>query len=257
MDLMSKGGREAVAMHVLEALQSDHDVTVLTLTDPDLGELNDYFDTDVDIEALTVEQAGYLAQWMNDQFGLKYYVLQNALLGRYARRRSDEFDLLVSTINELGLESNSVQYIHFPFDWTVSCDDRDHIFHPTVEEDSFYERLATSVAGVDREDIKHNALLANSGWTADVVEDAYGTCPQVLHPRVRGPSVDRPRGGRRSRCPEDSRGRGPAGRRGDCRPPGARRGVGQRFRGRPRRRSRRHVRKNLDGESQWRFVAIF
>ncbi len=184
MDLMSKGGGEAVAMNVLEALQDDHDVTVLTLTDPDLRELNDYFDTEVDVGDLTVERAGRLAPWLNRTFGLKYYVLQNALLGRYARRRSDEFDLLVSTINELGLESDSVQYVHFPFDWTVSCDQREHIFHPTVEEDSLYERLATRVAGVDREDIRQNALLANSGWTADVVEDAYGTRPEVVHPPV-------------------------------------------------------------------------
>jgi len=184
MDLLSKGGGEAVAMNVLEALQDDHDVTVLTLTDPNLDELNDYFDTDVDIHDLTVERAGRLAPWLNERFGLKYYVLQNALLGRYARRRSDEFDLLVSTINELGLESDSVQYVHFPFDWTVSCEDREHIFHPTVEEDSFYERLATWVAGVEREDIRQNTLLANSGWTADVVEDAYGSRPRVLHPPI-------------------------------------------------------------------------
>ncbi|UPV76436.1 glycosyltransferase family 4 protein (plasmid) [Halorussus limi] len=184
MDLMSKGGGEAVAMNVLEALQGDHDLTLLTLTDPDLRELNDYFDTSVDVGSLTVERAGYLAPWLNDRFGLKYYVLQNALLGRYARRHSDEYDLLVSTINELGLESNAVQYVHFPFDWTVSCDDREHIFHPTVEEDSLYERLATRVAGVDREDIRQNALLANSGWTADVVEDAYGTRPEVVHPPI-------------------------------------------------------------------------
>ena len=182
MDLMSKGGGEAVAMNVLEALQDDHDLTVLTLTDPDIGELNDYFDTDVN--DVTIERAGHLAPWIHDRYGLKYYVLQNALLGRYASRRSDDFDLLVSTINELGLEADSVQYVHFPFDWTVSLDNREHIFHPTVEEDSLYERFATWVAGVDREDIRANTLLANSGWTADVVEDAYGTKPRVLHPPI-------------------------------------------------------------------------
>ena len=169
-------------MNVLEALQDDHDVTVLTLTDPDLDELNDYFNTDV--TDVTVERAGHLAPWLNDHYGLKYYVLQNALLGRYASRRSDEFDLLVSTINELGLEANSVQYVHFPFDWTVSLDNREHIFHPTVEEESMYERLATWVAGVDRQDIRSNTLLANSGWTADVVEDAYGTRPRVCYPPI-------------------------------------------------------------------------
>ncbi|WP_101297255.1 glycosyltransferase family 4 protein [Halegenticoccus soli] len=182
MDLMSKGGGEAVCMNVLEALQDDHDVTLITLTDPDIGALNEYFNTDVD--DLTVRRAGWIAPTINEAFGIRYYVLQNALLGRYARRHADEYDLLFSTINELGLESDSIQYIHFPFDWTVSLDNREHIFHPTVEEESFYERVCTRIAGVTRSDIRTNTLLANSEWTADVVEDAYGTRPRVLYPPI-------------------------------------------------------------------------
>ena len=182
MDLMAKGGGEAVAMNVLEALQDDHEVTLLTLTDPDLDELNDYFNTDV--REVAIERAGHVAPWMNERLGLQCYILQNALLGRYARRRADGCDLLVSTINELGLESDSVQYVHFPFDWTVSLDNREQIFHPTVEDESLYERFATWVAGVSREDIRTNRLLANSAWTADVVEDAYGTRPEIVHPPI-------------------------------------------------------------------------
>ena len=182
MDLMSKGGGEAVAMNVLEALQDDYDVTLLTLAEPDFGELNEYFNTNVD--SVDVELAGRFAPTIHERSGIKYYILQNALLGRYARRNADEYDLVMSTINELGLESDSIQYIHFPFDWTVSLDNRDHIFHPTVESDSLYERLCTSIAGVSREDIHSNTLFANSRWTADVVEDAYGTRPDVLHPPI-------------------------------------------------------------------------
>ena len=182
MDLMSKGGGEAVAMNVLEALQDDHDVTLITLTDPDFGELNEYFNTEV--TSVDVRLAGRLTPALHDYAGIKYYVLQNALLGRYARRHADEFDLVMSTINELGLESDSIQYIHFPFDWTVSLDNRDHVFHPTIEEDSLYERLCAHIAGVTREDIHSNTLFANSRWTADVVEDAYGTRPNVLHPPI-------------------------------------------------------------------------
>ena len=181
-DLMSKGGGEAVAMTVLEALQDEYDITLITLTDPDFEELNEYYNTSVN--PVPVEIAGTVAPQLHEQFGIKYYVLQNALLGRYARRHADEYDCLVSTINELGLEEDAVQYIHFPFDWTVSCSHREEIFHPTVEEDSLYEQLATYVAGVDRSDIRSNTLLANSEWTADVVEDAYGTRPRVLHPPI-------------------------------------------------------------------------
>lgn len=187
-DLMSKGGGEAVAMTALEALQKNYDVTLLTLTPPDFDELNKYYNTSVD--SVQVQIAGRIAPWLHQQYGIKYYVLQNALLGRYARRHADEFDLLVSTINELGLESNSVQYIHFPFDWTVSLPNREHIFHPTVEEDGLYERLCTSIAGVDRSDIRSNTLLANSKWTASIVEDAYGARPEVVHPPVDTRSFD-------------------------------------------------------------------
>ncbi|WP_408957601.1 glycosyltransferase family 4 protein [Natrinema sp. 74] len=182
MDLTSKGGGEAVSMNVLEALEDDHDVTLLTLTEPDFDALNAYFNTAVD--SVTVRQAGRLAPAINDRYGLKYYVLQNALLGRYARRCADEFDLLVSTINELGLGPNAVQYVHFPFDWSVNLENREHIFHPTVEEDSLYERVATRLGGIDVESLTGNVLFANSEWTADAVEEAYGVRPRILHPPV-------------------------------------------------------------------------
>ncbi|GAB3670146.1 glycosyltransferase [Halopiger thermotolerans] len=182
MDLGAKGGGEAVCMNVLETLQDDHEVTLLTLTEPDLADLNEYFNTDV--RDIAVERAGVLAPWMHERYGLRYYILQNALLGRYARSRADEFDLLVSTINELGLGPNAVQYVHFPFDWTVSLENREHIFHPTVEEDSFYERLCTFVGEIDQTELQRCTLLANSTWTAEVIEDAYGTTPQVLYPPI-------------------------------------------------------------------------
>lgn len=181
-DLMSKGGGEAVAMAVLEALQGEYDLELFTLAEPDFEELNRYYDRSLD--PVPVRRAGTLGPALLNRFGLKYYVLQNALLGRYARRHADDVDLLFSTINELGLEADSVQYVHFPFDWTVSLDNRDQIFHPMVEEDSLYERLCTRVAGVDPADIRSNTLLANSGWTADVVADAYGVEPDVVYPPV-------------------------------------------------------------------------
>lgn len=181
-DLMSKGGGEAVAMTVLEALQDEYDLALITLKAPDFDELNRYYETEV--EPMPVRIAGTVAPWLHDQFGIKYYILQNALLGRYARRHADEFDLLFSTINELGLDVDSMQYIHFPFDWTVQLPNRDDIFHPTVQEDGIYEWLCTHIAGVDGADIRSNTLLANSEWTADVVKGAYGSRPLVVYPPV-------------------------------------------------------------------------
>ena len=184
LDLMSKGGGEAVAMNAIEALQADHDVTLLTATEPDLPALNDYFNTDVDVASLSVRLAGTLAPALHERYGVGYYVLQNALLARYARRHADEFDLLVSTINELGLPGGSIEYVHFPFDWTVSLDNRGDIFHPSLDGHSAYERLCRRIAGVTGSSIRENTVFANSAWTADAFEDAYGSRPEVLYPPI-------------------------------------------------------------------------
>lgn len=193
MDLMAKGGGESVCMNILEALGDEHDVTLLTLSEPDFEELNRYFRTKIDPP--TVELAGLFGPRLHRRYGLKYYILQNALLSRYARSHAEEHDLLISTINELGLPDGSIEYVHFPFDWSVSLDGelRAHIFHPLVEEDGFYERLCTSVAGITIEEVEGSRLLANSTWTADAVESAYGVRPQVVYPPIDTQGfVDRP-----------------------------------------------------------------
>lgn len=104
-----------------EARQGEHEVTLLTLADPDLDERNASGNTNVHDVTRVVERAGTLAPWLHERYGLKSYILQNALLGRHARGGFDEFHLL------------------------VSLDNREHIFHSTVEGDSFYERLCTTV----------------------------------------------------------------------------------------------------------------
>ncbi|MBV0902980.1 glycosyltransferase family 4 protein [Haloarcula salina] len=183
-DLSAKGGAEAVAVNVLEALQPQYDVTLLTLQAPDVASLNAYYDADVDADALTVRRAGRVASAINDRFGLRYYLLQNALLGRLARRHADEFDLVISTLNELGLGAGSIQYVHFPFDWNAALSDRDDIFHDSVPADSLYQRLCSAIADVDERELAASVLLANSEWTAGKFTEAYGTRPEVLYPPV-------------------------------------------------------------------------
>jgi len=184
LDLTSKGGGEAVALNVLESLQADYELTLLTAAEPDVPALNDYFNTRVDPSSLSVRLAGTLAPALHDHYADGYYVLQNALLARYVRRHADEFDLLVSTINELGLPRGSIEYVHFPFDWSVSLTNRGDIFHPTLDGDSVYERLCRRVAGVDRTAVQENSVFANSEWTESAFEDAYDVRPEVLYPPV-------------------------------------------------------------------------
>ncbi|WP_435179292.1 glycosyltransferase family 4 protein [Halorussus sp. AFM4] len=177
-DLTAKGGGEGVCMNVLEALQDDHDVTLLTLTDPDLRELNDYFRTDVrDVRVRTPPLVESFLDWLDDP----RYNLRNALLNRFVARERDRFDLAVGTDNELGVAGPLVQYVHTPRFARLVVSKR-------VGEDGFvdhaYDRFSWLVGGFDPDRVRESTVLANSGWIADVFQDAYGARPEVVHPPV-------------------------------------------------------------------------
>lgn len=184
VDLMAKGGGEGVAMNVIEALQRDHDLTLVTLTDPDIPTLNEYFRTDVDPEALTVTRpraATALLEALERRLGVQLYNLRNALLNRAVAECADGYDLVVGTDNELSVPGPLVQYIHTPRFARLVVSKR-------VGEDSFvdhaYDRLSYRIGGYDAEQVTSSRLLTNSAWMADVVQDAYDARPEIVHPPV-------------------------------------------------------------------------
>lgn len=177
-DLMAKGGGEGVCANVLEALQDDHEVTLLTLTDPDLPELNDYFRTEVrDVRVRTPEYVEEFLDWLENP----RYNLRNALLNRFVASRREAFDLAFGTDNELSVAGPLVQYVHTPRFARLVVSRR-------VGEDSFvdhaYDRFSWRLGGFDPGRIRESTVLSNSGWIADVFQDAYGVRPEVVHPPV-------------------------------------------------------------------------
>lgn len=187
-DLMAKGGGEAVAMNVLAALQSDHDVTLLTLIRPDLAALNDYFRTDVtDVTVRTADAGRRFVSALEGATGETLYNLQNAVLNRFVESCADGYDAVVSTDNELSVDGPLVQYVHTPRFARLVTSKR-------VSEDSFldhaYDRLSYRVGGYDAEQIRTSRLLTNSSWMANVVQDAYGVRPSVVHPPVDAEAFD-------------------------------------------------------------------
>ena len=184
VDLSAKGGGEAVSLNVVEALQDDHDLTLLTLAEPDLAGLNDYFETDVRPDELPVRRPpGALdaLRRVEERLGVTLYNLRNALLNRFVARHADAFDLVVGTDNELSVPGPLVQYVHTPRFARLVVSKR-------VGEDGFvdhaYDRLAYRLGGYDAEAIRGSRLLANSSWMAGVVQDAYGERPDVVNPPV-------------------------------------------------------------------------
>ena len=177
-DLMAKGGGEGVCVNVVAALAEDHDVTLLTLTEPDWPELTDYFDAA--LPHVAVRPAPTVAR-LFDRVEDPLHNLRLAALNRHVRRHEAPFDLVVGTDNELSVRSPSVQYVHTPRFGRLVTTKR-------VGEDAFvdhlYDRLSYRVGGYDAERLRSARLLTNSRYMANVVQDAYGVRPQVVHPPV-------------------------------------------------------------------------
>jgi len=187
-----QGGADAVCMHTVEALQERHRVTLFTVSSTPLETLNDLFDTDV--RSVAVRNRPLAAAAIGRGVGLANRItggrtgpalgLRSLLVGRLFARHAGAFDLAVSTANEFALSVPSVQYVHYPqFNRRRLNGDG-----PTLAPlDRAYARLA----GVDELDPAAR-LVANSGWTAGVVERAYGRRPAVIYPPVDPPVSEPP-----------------------------------------------------------------
>lgn len=181
-----RGGADAVCLHVCAALGVDHDVTLYTLSRSSPRELGRLFGVDPG-EGLRIRAptgAGVLNRGLDavaDRVGPQL-PLRSVLLDRFFRREADAYDLAVSTANEFALPLPSVQYVHYP-----------QFRLRRIDEGGRLNPLWTRLAGVDRLATRtaeqgsggpSTTLLANSAWTADVVDRLYGRQPGVLHPPV-------------------------------------------------------------------------
>jgi glycosyltransferase involved in cell wall biosynthesis len=176
-----QGGADVVCLTVCAALQRDHAVTLYTISETDPGDLAARFGIDLDTAALDVRMPtggrpaarllSATAPAVGPQLALRSVLLRRAVGGELA-----SFDIVVSTANEVSLPTPSVQYVHYPQ------------FHADRRPDGDggrLNRVLSRLAAPRREDLdRGTALLANSAWTAGVVDDIYGVRPEVLHPPV-------------------------------------------------------------------------
>jgi len=176
-----RGGADAVCVHVCRALAAPHDVTLFTVSRAAPAAVAARFDVDLRVgagaDAVALAEppgadavAGALARaapHVGPQLPAR-----SVLLRAFFRRHAGEYDLAVSTANELALSLPSVQYVHHP-QFRRPADERGRL-------DPLWRRLAAPGPA----DLDRARLLANSAWTAGVVADRYGRRPAVVHPPV-------------------------------------------------------------------------
>jgi len=177
--IMTKGGGEAVCMYVLESLQSEHDLTLLSGDRPDFNELNDYYGTSVSgIKTIEVEGIPSLGYKATRNRGGR---IGHALINRYIVKNNlgAQYDLIISTKNDFHLPYKSIQYIHYPNFGRYEIDSSNSLVYNLY--DGFCDKIARSAIS----ELTNPIYAANSKWTARNFEEAFGQHPKVIYPPVK------------------------------------------------------------------------
>ena len=185
-NLNLRGGGEYVGLEFLNALQDEHDVTLVTLERPDLDELNDFFGCDVegDFDVIEASFPVSLFRRTDDSFNK----LRNSLLKYYAGFHEDKFDLMICTHNEAAFEDPGVQYVHFPeaVNEDVFLEEGEVSFDLKSDRSLVHRAYLKFVNQYmpEKGKVSQNRTLCNSSYTKEVFEEAYGSEADVLNPPV-------------------------------------------------------------------------
>jgi glycosyltransferase involved in cell wall biosynthesis len=178
-------------LYSVEALKGDHDVTLITAGKVDLARLNAYYGTDMQPGEFTIHE-------VRMPLGLhrtpKLAGLRGALFTRACRRLAPRFDVITSHYNPCDL---GVPLIQFVADFTFSLQ-----LHQALDPASVtfrrwwygntslrraYKALCERLAPSRPENWKKNVTVANSQWTADILQREFGLVAQrVQFPPVPG-----------------------------------------------------------------------
>ena len=181
-----RGGSEACAMWLCQALKQDCDLTIMTTGGWDLDDLNQYYGSSLEPGEVRVRFAPMPP--------LPRAVMAAALRGnvyqRFARRIAGEYDIRISAYNatDWGLPA-----IHFlaDFSWHRGLREQFHppapgIFYRDSMLRKFYLGLSAAFGKPSGRDVLHaDSVIANSRWSAEQIKQACGvTCGAVVYPPV-------------------------------------------------------------------------
>ncbi|MFC7228001.1 glycosyltransferase [Salinirubellus salinus] len=183
--LNANGGAESVLLHTIEALQSNHQLTLVSNREIPLSDLNEFFDTEAQVDKNVVPAGSKIVSTISalsrSATGNGLEQLRRAFLNRWLSGHSGSYDLVFSTKNEITSSEPTIQYIHAP---QFTGGNVPGIIGGKSYSRKIYERICKKLGGISTEFVNSDCLIANSDWTADMVEQSYETNARVVHPPV-------------------------------------------------------------------------
>jgi len=186
--LVAGGGSEACAMWMLQALQDESRLTLVTMGRPDLESMNRKYGTTVDESKLEVR---FLR--LPPGTRKRFDALRGFRLARYCRRHARDFDVMISAYNGMDFGVAGIQRIaDFSFDDALRRELQaesgaaDGAFYKASLGRSLYLGFARALAGSRGDGWKRNLTVANSEWTRDLLRERFGVASDVVYPPVAG-----------------------------------------------------------------------
>lgn len=172
------GGAEAVSLWILEALVPHYNVTLFTLTSPDLQRLDTLYNTHLADKNLTIQR---MLPKSLDRNVVNSLIVNSPKMRlafihwavRAFKAMNAEYDLVFSTYNALDMGRVGLQYLH----WV-------RVVEPHPDRNKGWNRLMMKLSEFSRERLKQNQSLANSYYTAERVKSTYGIDSRVVYPPV-------------------------------------------------------------------------
>jgi len=182
------GGSEACVLHILEALKDQYEVTLITSSQISLSAFNSFYGTDIHPEEISVVEVR--PPWFLNS-AKRFAALRGFRLSRFCKKKSSEYDLMLSAYNQMDFGRKGIQYILDPLfneqllrmlnpspqrwkRWFY----RDNIFRKA------YLRLGDSLSRFSLEGMKQNLTLVDSDWTGNLTRTALGLETRTLYPPV-------------------------------------------------------------------------
>lgn len=189
--LRPPGGGNGLVAWALQALQNDHDVTLLTWQPVDFNVVNEYFGTTIDPSRIHLRVSPrWLRSLVPDQ---GFSLLRHHILLRRCKRISDKFDAVMCGNNESDLGVPGIQYIHYPTFDDPRLNDASrrqvdfsylgwrHRSHLAMRG---YLAVCTTISGFTMEGVRRNVTLVNSDWTGRLAREILAVEPRTVYPPV-------------------------------------------------------------------------
>jgi glycosyltransferase involved in cell wall biosynthesis len=196
-DFRVRGGGDAVATWMLQALREHHAVTVLTWKPVAWEALNRFYGTSLNEADFRIMTAPRLVRALIELDPDPDSIQKINYLYRWSKKIRQDYDLLVTAdMMEADFGRQGIQYVHYP--WMArqfSAYGRDK---RGAGRDGLFSLLSGRitpwmwVSGYSFDRMKETTTLVNSDWTGRRYQEVYGVAPITVYPPVAGNFPDIP-----------------------------------------------------------------